>query len=162
MVRLPDSSFSAQLSRYTLAAAVAALSILCGFVPTVTGKSSVLDFGTSAWAQSVSPDEARRYAATVLEMEPYRQEFYAKIKEILGSGNVPDIVCTERRSLQRLPQKARPIAVEYCNRYKQTAQRNNLSDTQFNNITMWAQSNSEIKTLIQNQMLLLQTSPRRR
>ncbi|PSB01772.1 DUF4168 domain-containing protein [Merismopedia glauca] len=164
MVRFLHYNFSVRLSRYSLAVVIASLGVLSGFVPTVVGKSSVLDFNTSAWAQTqtISTDEARRYAATVLEMEPYRQEFYAKVKQILGNGNVPEIICTERSTLQRLPQKARPIAVDYCNRYKKTATQNNLTHTRFNDITVWAQSNEEIRTLIQNQLLLLQTSPKKR
>lgn len=162
MVRLLYSNFSAQLSRYSLVVIIASFGVLSGFVPTILEKSSFLDFEASASAQSISTDEARRYAATVLEMEPYRQEFYAKVKQILGNGEVPEIICTERSTLQRLPQKARPIAVDYCNRYKKTAARNNLTHTRFNSITIEAQSNEQIRTLIQNQLLFLQTSPKKR
>jgi hypothetical protein len=162
MARLLPPNVSFQLSRYSLATAIACLGILSGFVPAVFSKSSVLDFDSSAWAQTISPDEAERYAATVLEMEPYRQEFYAKVKEILGNGNVPEIICTERDTLRRLPQKARPIAVDYCNRYKKTAAQNKLTHTRFNDITMWAQSNDQVRSLIQNKLLFLQNSPQKR
>jgi hypothetical protein len=162
MLRPLQSNFSAHLSRYSLAVAIAGLAILSGFVPTVSGRSSFLNFDSSAGAQSISNDEARRYAATVLEMEPYRQEFYAKVKEILGNGEVPEIICTERSTLQRLPQKARPIAVDYCNRYKKTATQNKLTHTRFNNITIEAQSNEQTRTVIQNELIKLQTSPQKR
>jgi hypothetical protein len=151
-----DSFWQRTLSRSTIVGAIALLSLLSGMVPLVSLSDRSLSFNSSALAQSVSRQDIKRYARVLLLIEPLRQTAYTNIKKILGSGEVPNIVCTEPNSLRSLPGEARKIAIDYCNQSKKISTDNGLSPARFNAITSQAQSDASLKTEIQNELLLLQ------
>jgi len=162
-----SSSHPRLLCRSVIVSAIATLGVLSGIVPGLsssspnhshTGIGYSIGFGSSAYAQSASNEEVRQYAKAVLLMEPIRQSAYAEIKKIIGSGDVPNIVCHERRSLQALPRNAQSIAANYCNQSKKIITSNGLSISRFNEMTMNAQSDANLKTRIQNELLRLQTA----
>jgi Domain of unknown function (DUF4168) len=138
-----------------LVATLAAGSVLLGIVPTVSGASPRLTFQTAAYAQEVSQQDAINYARAVLAMEPLRQAAYDDIKRIVGSGQVPNIICNQPSSFGSLPGNARQIAVNYCNRSRDIV-RENLPIDRFNQITERLQSDADLKRRIQNAMIELQ------
>ncbi|MBW4622204.1 MAG: DUF4168 domain-containing protein [Cyanosarcina radialis HA8281-LM2] len=151
-----NSIWQRTLSRSTITGAIAIFSLLSGVVPLVSLSDRSLDLNSSALAQSVSKPEIERYARTLLRIEPLRQTAYTNIKKILGSGQVPNIVCTQPNSMRSLPGEARQIAIDYCNQSKKISTENGLSPARFNAITSQAQSDANLRGQIQNELLKLQ------
>lgn len=99
----------------------------------------------AAWAQSdaISSNEITSYAASVLEMDPYRTEAYTQIKNLLSGidhdMSAVDMSCTGTANLNQVPRdvrsEVRDIIVDYCNQASNIVQRNGLTVRQFNAIT---------------------------
>lgn len=151
-----NSIWQRTLSRSTITGAIAIFSLLSGVIPLVSLSDRSLDFNSAALAQSVSRSEIERYAKTLLQIEPLRQTAYTNIKKILGSGQVPNIVCTQPDSFRSLPSEARQIAIDYCNQSKKISTENRLRPERFNAITSQAQSDANLRGQIQNELLKLQ------
>ena len=128
---------------------------LSGLAPDLSGRS-ILIFSSRAYAQAVSNIEVTNYAQAVLAMEPVRQESYDEIKKIIGSSEVPSIVCHKPASLDALPGNARNIAVNYCNRSKNIVESNGLTIARFNEITVSLQKEPDLKTRIHNELVRIQ------
>jgi hypothetical protein len=114
--------------------------------------------GSAAYAQSVSDQEVQSYAQSVLAIEPIRQAAYNKIKQISGSSEVPVVACHRPSSLSNLPESIRDIAVDYCNQAIAIVERNNLTITRFNQITVAHQSNPGLSDRIQQVINQLQSN----
>ncbi|ARV57770.1 hypothetical protein BZZ01_03200 [Nostocales cyanobacterium HT-58-2] len=112
--------------------------------------------------QSVNSGELRSYARAMLTMEPRRQQAFDEIKKIIGSGEVPKIVCNDNNSLNGLPGKAKDIAVNYCQSYQKVVEDNGLSIDRYNTITTQVQSNEDLKRQVYNILLRLQKNPESR
>ncbi|MGH8002507.1 MAG: DUF4168 domain-containing protein [Brasilonema sp.] len=110
--------------------------------------------------QAVNPSELRNYARALLKMEPERQQAFDEIKKLMGSGEVPKIVCNDNNSLNGLPGKAKEIAVNYCKRYQTVAKENGLESDRFNMITQQLQSNKDLERKMSNILLCLQKNPK--
>ena len=128
---------------------------LSGLAPDLSGRS-ILIFSSRAYAQAVSNTEVTNYAQAVLAMEPVRQESYDEIKKIIGSSEVPSIVCYKPASLEALPGNARNIALNYCNRSKNIVESNGLTIARFNAITVSLQNDPDLKTRIHNELVRIQ------
>lgn len=120
--------------------------------------SSKLDAQTPP-PPAVNTGEVLNYAKAVLSMEPARQQAFDDIKKMIGSGDVPKIVCNEPSSFNSLPGKAKDIAVNYCKRSKQIVESNGLTIEQFNKITQEMQNNDALKQQIYNELIRLQKKP---
>ena len=129
---------------------------LSGLTPDLSGRSITLVFGSAAYAQDVSNAEVTKYARAVLVMEPVRQAAFNQIKSVIGSGDVPPIVCHKPQSLDALPGDARNIAVTYCSRSKEIVESNGLTIGRFNTITMNLQNDSNLKKRIQDELIRIQ------
>lgn len=129
---------------------------LSGLTPNLSG-TSVLVFGSAVSAQAVSDAEVTNYAQAVLAMEPVRQQSYDEIKKIIGSGDMPSIVCHKTESLTALPDSARTIAMNYCNRSKVIVESNKLSVPRFNAITVSLQSDPDLKARIHSELIRIQS-----
>lgn len=142
------------LVRSLLVGALTTIGVTVGIAPDFS-QNSPLTLGNAAYAQSVSQDEIRNYAQAVLAMEPLRQSAYNDIKRIVGSEPA-NIVCSQPSSFNNLPQNARNIAVNYCNRSREIVRRyfNDLS--RFNTITEQVNGSAELKRQVQNAMIELQ------
>jgi hypothetical protein len=114
--------------------------------------------GSAAYAQAVSDQEVQSYAQSVLAIEPIRQAAYNKIKQISGSSEVPVVACHRPSSLSNLPESIRDIAVDYCNQAIAIVERNNLTITRFNQITVAHQSNPGLSDRIQQVINQLQSN----
>jgi hypothetical protein len=91
----------------------------------------------SAQAQTPSTftaEEIRNYARAVLGMEPRRKAAYEEIRSSVGE-EIPVVVCNQSRSINQLQPEIRAIAVNYCTQAKAIIESNDLTITQFNEIT---------------------------
>ena len=132
-------------------------SFLFGALAVVGLASSAFAFSSQVDAQS--PTEITNYAKSVLAMEPDRRQAFEEIKKLIGGREIPQIVCSNSNSLNGLPNKARDIAVNYCNRSQKIVEQNGLTIDNFNKITRDLQSNDKLKTDVYNTLLRLQKSP---
>ncbi|MGI2907247.1 DUF4168 domain-containing protein [Tolypothrix sp. VBCCA 56010] len=132
-------------------------SFLFGAIAAVGLASSAFAFSYQVDAQT--PTEIRNYAKAVLAMEPERSRAFEGIKKLIGGGEVPQIVCSNPNSLNGLPNKARDIAVNYCNSSQQIVEQNGLSIDNFNKITRDLQSNQKLKDEVYNTLIELQKKP---
>lgn len=155
-VSRPSYSIQRLLARSVLIGALSAAGIVLGLVPTLQPTSFELSFSQAAYAQSVSDDEIVNYARSVLAIEPMRQSAFEQIKQITGSANVPAIECHRPSSLSSLPENIRDIAINYCNEAIAIVERNNLTISRFNAITVAHQSDPALSDRIQQAILQLQ------
>ncbi|MBD2606214.1 DUF4168 domain-containing protein [Scytonema hofmannii FACHB-248] len=132
-------------------------SFLFGAIAAVGLASSA--FALSSQVDAQTPTEIRNYAKSVLAMEPERRQAFEEIKKLIGGREIPQIVCSDSNSLSSLPNKARDIAVNYCNRSQKIVEQNGLSIDNFNKITRDLQSNEKLKAEIYNTLLNLQKNP---
>ncbi len=158
MITLNSSRFSLNrtLSRSALVGTIASIGLIFGIVPGLSEHSHSLVFGSAAHAEDVTDTEVTEYARSVLQIEPYRQDAYAKIKKIIGSGNVPKIACSQPDSLSTLPDDAQAAAVAYCEQSNSIVQKNGLTISRFNAITIKVQSDPDLKNRVQDQLRSLQ------
>lgn len=106
--------------------------------------------------KSITSEEVKNYARAVLAIEPSRQAAYSEIQKLTNEEKVPDVTCTEVSSVAALPTSIQDIAVNYCNQSKKIGESNGLTMSQFNAITVSAQSDSELQKRIQNELVRLQ------
>ncbi|MBW4632598.1 MAG: DUF4168 domain-containing protein [Iphinoe sp. HA4291-MV1] len=134
-------------------------SLFVGAIATASLVSSALVLSAKADAQSpqaVNSNELRNYARATLKIEPERQQAFDEIKKIMGSGEIPKILCNDNNSLNGLPGKAKEIAVNYCQRYQKVVEANGLTIDRYNTITTQVQSNEDLKRRIYNELLRIQ------
>ncbi|WP_414545534.1 DUF4168 domain-containing protein [Nostoc sp. CCY0012] len=138
-------------------------SLFFGMIATASVVGS-LTFSSKAGAQTASVNNADidSYAQAVLAMETPRQQAFEEIKRLVGSGDMPRIVCNDPNSMSALPRKAQTIAVNYCNRSQQIVEENGLSIDRFNNITVELQNNNNLKRQVYNSLIRLQKTPESR
>jgi hypothetical protein len=112
-------------------------------LPPVAGHVSWAWGVAQAQDNSVSREDIDSYAASVLEMDPYRTEAYTQIKNLLSGidhdMSAVDMSCSGTANLSQLPRsvrsEVRSIIVNYCNQASRIVQRNGLTVQQFNEIT---------------------------
>ncbi|GAB4140559.1 MAG: hypothetical protein Fur0046_16190 [Cyanobacteria bacterium J069] len=125
--------------------------LLLGWVPNVHLSTGAVELGSAAFAQSVSAGEIRSYAASVLEIEPYRQE---AVQAIQGTGApLPALMCNQAGNLRDLARPVRQIVVEYCTQSATVVQSNGLTVERFNQITAAQQSDRNLATQIRNAII---------
>lgn len=107
-------------------------------------------------AKSISSEQVKNYAKAVMAIEPKRQAAYSEIQKITNDEKVPDINCTKKDSIAALGKNIQDIAVNYCKQAKKIGQTQGLTIAQFNTITASAQSDTELRQRIQNEILRLQ------
>lgn len=146
--------------------ALAAVGISSGWVPNLAERAPALMFSTAAVAQAapITDTEIRNYAEAVLAIEGLRVTAYSDIKTIIGSSNIPDILCNQPGSIDSLPKNVRVVAVKYCNSSKQIVAKSKLRGTEadsvkrFNEITVLVQRDAGLEKRVQNALLQLQKS----
>jgi Domain of unknown function (DUF4168) len=131
-------------------------------IVTATLISGTFGFNPKVVAQSlnVNNTEVTNYAKAVLAMEPVRQQAFEQIKNLIGSKDIPKVICNDSTSVNALPSKAKDIAINYCNRSQKIVEDSGLSVEKFNTITLELQNNNALKKQLYNTLLRLQkTSP---
>jgi hypothetical protein len=140
------------------AGTLAATGLLFGLVPCFDRVGGGLSLSNTAYAQAASSQEVQSYARSVLAMEPYRETAFTKIQQITGSTEVPVVACQRPSSLSNLPENIRDIAIDYCNQAIAIVERNGLTITRFNQITVAHQSDATLRSQIQAEICKIQGS----
>ncbi len=159
------SSFTSKwLSRSLLAAILSTMSCFTGLTPSIALKgAAILDFNSAASAQQSAPSlsdaEITNYARSLLAIEPLRQQYYNQIKQRLtGRQAMPQIICSDLDSVNRLPREIRQSAIAYCQASIKIVEKNGLTIQQFNNITNLLTQDTRILERITAELLRLQTT----
>lgn len=105
---------------------------------------------------SVSNEEVKNYARTVIAIEPSRIATYKEIQSLSKSQKPIQVNCSQPDTIKALSRQAQEIAVNYCNQAKKIGESNGLTIARFNEITLTAQSDPELKRRIQNELIRLQ------
>ena len=137
-------------------ATLAATGLLLGLVPCFDRVGLGLSLSSAAYAQAVSSQEVQSYARSVLAMEPYRETAFTKIQQVTGSADIPVVACHRPSSLNNLPENIRGIAIDYCNQAISIVERNGLTITRFNQITVAHQSDATLRNQIQAEICKIQ------
>lgn len=160
-------------SKSLILGALSTLGVFSGFAINLSEGSHNLSLIAPAAAQSARPpilnadvsnDEVTNYAKAVLEMEPLRQQAYNDVKQLVGAGDVPPIVCFQEKSMQNLPTNARPVVERFCNRSKEIIEKyfgaNQAGSQRYNDITTAISGdnppNPSLQQRIQNELIRLQ------
>lgn len=147
-----------QMQSHALLLSIATMGVVSGVVPEISVRSQIISFSSAAYAQDISNTEITNYAKAVLLMEPVRQSAFNEIKQIIGSGDIPPIVCSQPETLNALPKKAQGIAVTYCESSKKIVENNGIPIKRFNAITSIVQNDANLKNRIQSELIRLQSS----
>ncbi len=137
-------------------------SLILATIATASLISGTFGFNSKVAAQTlnVNNTEVTNYAKAVLGMEPVRQQAFEEIKKLIGSKDIPHVICNDPTSVKALPGKAKDIAVNYCNHSQKIVEDSGLSVERFNKITLEIQNNNTLKQQLYNTLLHLQkTSP---
>ena len=136
------------LSQPLILATIATASLIFG----------TLSFNSQGIAQTlnINNTEVTNYAKAVLGMEPVRQQAFEEIKKLIGSKDVPQVICNDPTSINALPGKAKDIAGNYCNHSQKIVEDNGLTVERFNKITLEIQNNNNLKKQLYNTLLHLQ------
>lgn len=105
---------------------------------------------------SVSTEDIESYARALLSIDTNRKAAYDEIQKLTRNETVPDVSCTDAKSIMALSKDIQGIAVNYCQRSKKFIENEGLTTGKFNAITASAQSNSELQQRIQNELVRLQ------
>lgn len=152
------------LSRTLIVAALSATGLVGGWIPELSGKSPSLVFNGAAYAQEqFSAQEITSYAKAVLQIEGLRVQSYQEIKQEVQRNNseetVPPIVCNETSNINRLDRNIREIAVNYCSLATEYIERNDLTVSRFNEITMAQQNDPAFRERIKEELIRIQQEP---
>lgn len=129
-----------------------------GVIPNQLSGSGGFRNSIVAQAQNNNYDEEQlnNYAKAVLEIEPIRKEVQRKVQVELEGEPMPEMACNRSESYQDLPNQARSLIINYCNRSEKIVKDQGLSISEFNQITEQLQNNSELREKVRQQMLELQ------
>lgn len=154
----PGLRFNRILSQSLVVGALTTISLLSGFTPGLSKDFKALVFTTSVYAQgAVSNQEVKNYAQAVLAMEGVRQFTYSEIKKLLGTSNIPEIVCNRPETIDSLPGQAQTLARNYCSQSSAiVANYFPRGNARFNQITTLMQSDSSLQARIKNELARLQ------
>ena len=138
--------------------------LILASITTASLISGTFGFNSQAIAQTfnVNDTELTNYVKAVLEMEPVRQQAFEEIKKIIGSKDIPQVICNDPTSVNALPGKAKDIAVNYCNQSQQIVKKF-IPVERFNKITLEKQKNTTLQEQLYKASLNLQkTAPSKR
>ena len=105
---------------------------------------------------SVSSEEIENYAKVVLAIEPKREAATKEILRITKKEKIPNISCTQPKTIASLRRNVRGIAVNYCQQAKDISESNGLTILQFNEISAATKSDEQLNIRIQNELIRLQ------
>jgi Domain of unknown function (DUF4168) len=139
------------MSRPLLLGTIMAVSLLGGIIPDVTASHPDRMFASAVQANEFTDSILRKYARSLMAMEPRRQEALSTIRELNG-GQLPNLICNQPQTMSSLTEKAKSRFILYCNECRDIAASNGLSMEVFNAVTERLQSDSTLKNRILNFM----------
>ena len=148
---------------------LAAIGLVSGWlgvfgVPTIASMSALPLATLPAIAQSsVTDEEVKQYARSVLTIDQYRNEAYTLIKDLLLTENMDinsvGVSCTSidvSRVPRSIRRQVRGILIDYCNQSQDAVEENGMSSQRFNEITELHRSDETLYERIQQELLRLQ------
>lgn len=151
--------FSSVSSSRTLPVLLVTIAWFAGFAAILAGCSSTPASNSPSPMATVTvpkAEEIESYARAVLSIETNRRVAFEEIQKMTNNETVPDVTCTETKSIAALSKNLQEIAVNYCERSKKFIQDEGLTMDKFNAITASAQSNMELQERIKNELVRLQ------
>lgn len=148
----PLNDLNGVLSRFLIANTLALFGMFGGMVPEVSWQPAALVLRQSARSQDLEVDKINRYAKAVLAIEVERKKAFNEIQTLIGRVP-PQLTCTNRDSIKKLPRNAQAIAVNFCNTSKKIAQQSGLTSEEFNRITAAARKDPNLKAQIQRAIM---------
>ena len=146
---------SKEFTMVSLLGCIVGLTAILAGCSSQSASNSPTPISTGA-AKAVSAEEVKNYAKAVLLIEQSRQSAFNEIQKQTNDEKVPDVTCTKADTIAGLPKSIQDIAVNYCNQSKKIGESQNLTMPRFNEITVTAQSNPELRKRVQTELLRLQ------
>ena len=116
-------------------------------------KDGNLTISTSqAFAQTPSDADLKKYANAAVEIENLRRNTYNSIQGMVGDSQSAQLSCNRRQNFNKLPDNARSMAVDYCQKSEAIVKANGLTINQFNKITQQLKSNKDLYQRLQKIM----------
>ena len=84
------------------------------------------------------------------------QEVQNEYQKQSPGGEIPPIICNEKKTVNTLPQNIQVIAVNYCDQAKKFIESNDLTVSQFNQITMTQKIDPILREKIQAELIRIQ------
>ncbi|MFM1843177.1 MAG: hypothetical protein RLZZ490_1919 [Cyanobacteriota bacterium] len=150
----PLNDLNSVLSRFLIANTLALFGMFGGVIPEVSWQPAAVILRQSARSQDLGSDKINRYAKAVMAIEVERKQAFQEIQTLIGRVP-PQLTCTNRDSIKKLPRNAQAIAVNFCNQSKQIAQDSGLTADEFNRITTAARKDANLKAQIQRAIMNL-------
>jgi hypothetical protein len=148
------------LSQSLIVGTLSAIGLLSGFTPGISKDFHSLEISSIVYAQraSLSTEDIKSYAKAVWAIEQLRLSAYNEIKKIIGSSDIPEIVCNRPASINALPEAAQGVAQNYCNQSAAIVANYfpRGRNSRFNQITNLMQTNGDVRSQIQQELLNLQ------
>ncbi|XWK88251.1 MAG: DUF4168 domain-containing protein [Phormidium sp.] len=136
------------ISRSLLVTFLASIGVLCGLVPNLSFRSPHLIFSSSAFAESISDDEVRRYVQAAYTIERKRLEI---VKEFARRNlPVPDTTCAAGGNVTA-------ELKDFCEFSRQTIEANQLTVGRFQQIRNAIPLNPTLKQRIDAELRRLQS-----
>ena len=149
------------LSQSLIVGVLTTVGLLSGLSPGLSGRSGVLVFSSTAYAQTaVSNEEVTNYSRAVLLIEPARQTALDEVKEMVHSDAFSRVRCDKQDTISALPDNAQRVVVKYCTTSNSIIKSNGLDSHRFNEITTIYQSQSDpdLNRRIHNELIRLQSA----
>ncbi|MDJ0555432.1 MAG: DUF4168 domain-containing protein [Microcoleaceae cyanobacterium MO_207.B10] len=149
------------ISRSLLVATLSTMGVMIGVIPKLSDQSLIPIFETAAYAQKqFTNQEINKYANAVLQIEKLRvgayQEVQNEYQKQTPRGEIPEIICNDKKTVSDLPQNIQVIAVNYCDQAKRFIESNDLTVAQFNEITMTQKDDQILRKKIQDELIRIQ------
>lgn len=134
---------------------LATMGLMGGLVPKISIQPSSISLANQAYAQEFTPEEIANYAKAGSEVEQLRRQAYQEIKSITNEppGN---IVCNQEETRENLDPQVQAIANRFCNQILQIPERNNLSNSRYNELTSYYERQDNFYQQVQSVLLKLQ------
>lgn len=154
-INLSSSKLNKIYIRTICSSILAAVALVGGFVPEISTRSQSISLATKAYGQDFTPEEIANYAKAGSEVERLRRQAYQEIKNLT---NEPpgDIVCNQEETRENLEPEVQAITDRFCNEILQIPQRNNLSNSRYNELTSYYEREDNFYQQVQNVLLKLQ------
>ncbi|MFB2837441.1 DUF4168 domain-containing protein [Floridanema evergladense] len=135
------------ISHFLLVTSLASIGVLCGLAPNLSFRSPHLIFSSSAFAQSISDDELRRYVRAAYIIEKKRQAIVQGI--VSRNLSVPDTTCAAGGNVTA-------ELKDFCEFSRQTIEANQLTVGRFEQIRNAIQSDPNLKQKVDAELRRLQ------
>ncbi|MFB2935089.1 DUF4168 domain-containing protein [Aerosakkonemataceae cyanobacterium BLCC-F154] len=142
------SSLNQVIPQALLVTFLASMGVLSGLAPNLSFRSPHLILSSSAFAQSISDDEVRRFAQAAYTIEKKRQAVVQGI--VRRNLRIPDDTCAAGGNIP-------PELKDFCEFSRQTIEANQLTVGRFQQIRSAVQSDPALKQKVDAELRRLQS-----